>query len=50
MYLFYCLLGFSGVLPLFFVFLLFWCPFCILHVCLGAPLRLINAICLPIKN
>jgi len=23
---------------------LFWCPFCILLVCLGAPLRFFNAI------
>jgi hypothetical protein len=29
---------------------LFWCPFCILPVCLGAPLRFFNAICLPIKK
>jgi hypothetical protein len=28
--------GFWGCFPLFFVFFLFWCPFCILHVCLGA--------------
>jgi hypothetical protein len=34
---------FSGVL-LFYVFLLFWCPSCILHVCLGAPSRFFNAI------
>jgi hypothetical protein len=37
-------LGFSGVLPLFSVFLLFWCPSCILPVCLGVPLRFFNAI------
>jgi hypothetical protein len=36
-------LGFSGALLLFFfVFLLFLCPFCILLVCLGAPLRFFN--------
>jgi len=29
---------------------LFWCPFSILPICLGAPLRFFNAICLPIKK
>jgi hypothetical protein len=29
---------------LFSVVLLFWCPSCILSVCLGAPLRFFNAI------
>jgi hypothetical protein len=42
---------FSSVLPLFYVFHLFWCP-CILLVCLGASLRFFNAIFffLPIKK
>jgi hypothetical protein len=31
------------VIPLFFVFLLFWCP-CILPVCLKTPLRFFNTI------
>jgi hypothetical protein len=52
MLLFFCLLGFSGVLLLLllFFFLLFWCPFSILPICLGAPLRFFNEICLPIKK
>lgn len=41
---------FLGVLPLFSVFLLFWCP-CILPVYLGTPLRLLMLfIFLPIKK
>jgi hypothetical protein len=35
---------FLGVLLLFYVFLLFWCPSCILPVCLGKPLHFSNAI------
>jgi hypothetical protein len=43
--------GFFGCSFSFFLFfVLFWCPFCILHVCLGALLRFFNAICLPIKK
>jgi len=37
--------GFFRVFFLYFsVFLLFWCPSCILHVCLGAHLHFFNAI------
>jgi hypothetical protein len=39
----FLLLGFSGVLLLL-LFFLMWCPFCILHVCLGAPFTLFYAI------
>jgi len=32
--------GFFGCSSFVVVFLLVWCPFCILHVCLGVPFTL----------
>jgi hypothetical protein len=36
--------GFFGCSSFVSAFILFWCSSCILHVCLGAPLRFFNAI------
>jgi hypothetical protein len=40
-------LGFAGVFLSFSYFFLFWCPFCILPVCIGVPLHFLKITLLP---